>query len=111
VLALGLYEARLPAGRGEFPALVVFTTMGMPAGLGLRFVTLFVALEVVTSRLPAGRLAQPAALHRGGHQVRDHGALAAPSWSTASPDLRATGTRLRVVQTACCANPPAALAR
>ena len=53
VLALsGPYEARLPAGRGEFPALVVFTTLGMCLLASVDdFVTLFVALELVTITL------------------------------------------------------------
>ncbi len=46
------YEARLPAGRGEFPALVIFTTMGMCMLASVNdFVTLFVGLELVTVTL------------------------------------------------------------
>ncbi len=46
------YEARLPAGRGEFPALVVFTTMGMCMLASVSdFVSLFVGLELVTVTL------------------------------------------------------------
>jgi len=48
----GPYEQRLPAGRGEFPALLVFTTMGMTLLASVNdFVTLFVGLEVVTVTL------------------------------------------------------------
>jgi NADH-quinone oxidoreductase subunit N len=48
----GPYEARLPAGRAEFPALLVFTTMGMSLLASVNdFVTLFVGLEVVTVTL------------------------------------------------------------
>ncbi|MFT7464526.1 MAG: NADH-quinone oxidoreductase subunit N [Pseudohongiellaceae bacterium] len=46
------YEARLPAGRGEFPAMLMFTTMGMSMLASVNdFVTLFVALELVTVTL------------------------------------------------------------
>lgn len=46
------YEARLPAGRGEFSAMVVFTAMGMSLLASVNdFVTLFVALELVTVTL------------------------------------------------------------
>ena len=46
------YDARLPAGRGEFPALIVFATMGMSMLASVNdFVTLFVALELVTVTL------------------------------------------------------------
>jgi len=46
------YEARLPAGRGEFPALVTLTCMGMCMLASVNdFVTLFVALELVTVTL------------------------------------------------------------
>jgi NADH-quinone oxidoreductase subunit N len=46
------YEARLPAGRGEFPALICMTTMGMCMLASVHdFVTLFVALELVTVTL------------------------------------------------------------
>lgn len=46
------YEARLPAGRGEFSALVVFTTMGMCLLASVAdFVTMFVGLELVTVTL------------------------------------------------------------
>ncbi|MCB9899106.1 MAG: NADH-quinone oxidoreductase subunit N [Planctomycetes bacterium] len=46
------YEQRLEAGRGEFPALVVFTTMGMTLLASVSdFVTLFVGLELVTVTL------------------------------------------------------------
>lgn len=46
------YDARLPAGRGEFPAMVVFTTMGMTMLASVNdFVSLFVALELVTVTL------------------------------------------------------------
>jgi NADH-quinone oxidoreductase subunit N len=46
------YEARFTGGRGEFPALVVFTTMGMCMLASVSdFVTLFVALELVTVTL------------------------------------------------------------
>jgi NADH-quinone oxidoreductase subunit N len=53
VMALSApYEARLPAGRAEFPALLVFTTMGMCLLASVNdFVTLFVALELVTITL------------------------------------------------------------
>lgn len=53
VLALsGPYEARLPAGRAEFPTLLVFTTMGMCLLASVDdFVTLFVGLELVTITL------------------------------------------------------------
>lgn len=45
----GPYEDRLLAGRGEFPALLVFTTMGMTMLASVTdFVTLFVGLELVT---------------------------------------------------------------
>ena len=48
----GPYDARLPAGRGEFPAMVVFITMGMSMLASVSdFVTLFVALELVTITL------------------------------------------------------------
>jgi len=70
VLALeGPYEARLPAGRGEFPALVVFTTMGMCLLASVSdFVTLFVGLEVVTVTtflLAAWRSALPRSIEAG----------------------------------------------
>jgi NADH-quinone oxidoreductase subunit N len=46
------YDARLPAGRAEFPVLLVFTTMGMCMLASVNdFVTLFVALELVTVTL------------------------------------------------------------
>jgi NADH-quinone oxidoreductase subunit N len=46
------YEARLPAGRGEFPAMVVFTAMGMSMLASVTdFVSLFVGLELVTVTL------------------------------------------------------------
>ena len=46
------YEARLPAGRGEFPALVCLTAMGMCLLASVNdFVTLFVGLELVTVTL------------------------------------------------------------
>ena len=53
VLALsGPYEARLPAGRGEFPVLITFTTMALCLLASVNdFVTLFVALETVTITL------------------------------------------------------------
>lgn len=53
VLALsGPYEARLTAGRGEFPTLIVFTTMAMCLLASVNdFVTLFVGLETVTITL------------------------------------------------------------
>jgi NADH-quinone oxidoreductase subunit N len=53
VLALsGPYEHRLPAGRAEFPTLLVFTTLGMCLLSSVNdFVTLFVGLELVTITL------------------------------------------------------------
>lgn len=53
VLALsGPYEHRLPAGRAEFPVLLVFTTLGLCLLASVNdFVTLFVALELVTITL------------------------------------------------------------
>jgi NADH-quinone oxidoreductase subunit N len=46
------YEARLPAGRAEFPTLLILTTMGMCLLASVNdFVTLFVALELVTITL------------------------------------------------------------
>ncbi len=46
------YEARLPAGRGEFSALVVFTALGMCMLASVNdFVTLFVGLELLTVTL------------------------------------------------------------
>lgn len=52
VLISAPYEARLPAGRGEFLAMLVFTTMGMSMLASVNdFVTLFVALELVTVTL------------------------------------------------------------
>ncbi|MGQ0552228.1 MAG: NADH-quinone oxidoreductase subunit N [Planctomycetota bacterium] len=46
------YEARLPAGRAEFPTLIVFTTLGLCLLASVNdFVTLFVALELVTITL------------------------------------------------------------
>jgi len=48
----GPYEARLPAGRAEFPMLIVFTTLGMCMLASVNdFVTLFVGLELVTITL------------------------------------------------------------
>ncbi|MED5330963.1 MAG: NADH-quinone oxidoreductase subunit N [Planctomycetota bacterium] len=48
----GPYENRLRAGRGEFPALLVFTTLGLCLLATVNdFVTLFVALELVTVTL------------------------------------------------------------
>ena len=52
LLISGPYEARLPAGRGEFPAMVLFTAMGMCMLASVSdFVSLFVALELVTVTL------------------------------------------------------------
>jgi NADH-quinone oxidoreductase subunit N len=52
LLLCGPYEARLPAGRGEFPAMVIFTAMGMSMLSSVSdFVSLFVALELVTVTL------------------------------------------------------------
>lgn len=52
LLLCGPYEARLPAGRGEFPAMVIFTAMGMSMLASVSdFVSLFVALELVTVTL------------------------------------------------------------
>jgi len=52
LLISGPYEARMPAGRGEFPAMLVFTTMGMSMLASVNdFVSLFVALELVTVTL------------------------------------------------------------
>jgi NADH-quinone oxidoreductase subunit N len=46
------YETRLTGGRGEFPTLVIFTTMGMCLLASVSdFVTLFVGLELVTITL------------------------------------------------------------
>jgi len=46
------YQARFPAGRGEFPTMVVFTAMGMSMLASVNdFVSLFVALELVTVTL------------------------------------------------------------
>lgn len=46
------YEQRMEAGRGEFTALLVFTAMGMSLLASVNdFVTLFVALELVTVTL------------------------------------------------------------
>ncbi len=52
VLISAPYEARLPAGRGEFLAMLVFTTMGMSMLASVNdFVSLFVSLELVTVTL------------------------------------------------------------
>jgi len=46
------YDARLPAGRAEFPALVVFTTLGLCMLASVKdFVGLFVGLELATITL------------------------------------------------------------
>ena len=45
----GPYEERMPAGRGEFPVLLIFTTLGMCMLSSVNdLVTLFVGLELVT---------------------------------------------------------------
>ena len=70
VLAVsGPYEERLPAGRAEFPALIVFTTMGMCLLASVNdFVTLFVGLELVTVTLflmAAWRAGLPSSIEAG----------------------------------------------
>jgi NADH-quinone oxidoreductase subunit N len=52
LLLSSAYEARFPAGRGEFPVMVIFTAMGMSMLASVNdFVSLFVALELVTVTL------------------------------------------------------------
>ena len=69
LLVSGPYEARLPAGRAEFPTLLVFTTLGMCLLSGVHdFVTLFVGLEIVTVTLflmSAWRSQQPRSIEAG----------------------------------------------